>query len=451
MRPYSLILRKREGGSIPPEDLRALLRGYHAGQVPDYQMAAFLMAVHFRGMDASELRVLVEEILASGRRVDFGGAPGRRVDKHSTGGVGDKVSLVLAPLVASLGVQVPMMSGRGLGHSGGTVDKLETIPGFRLDLSLDRFRAQVLELGVALITQTPEIAPLDGRLYALRDVTATVESIPLIAASIMSKKIAEGLDALVLDVKAGNGAFIQDDERTLELARTMIGIGAAHGREVVALVTAMDRPLGVAVGNALEVVESVEALRGGGPADLREVTLALAAEMLVLGRVAGTVEEGRALAAAALDDGRGLGMLRRLVEAQGGDVRVIDDPALLPRAPVTRAVRAERAGVVEVMDTRALGEAAVGLGAGRRSLSAEIDPAVGMMVPVKPGEDVAAGDLLAEIHARDEGSAARAADQVRAAIRVGDGSDAVPPLPLVSHRVTAAGVERLAGGDASRP
>ena len=237
MRPYSLILRKREGGSIPPEDLRALLRGYHAGQVPDYQMAAFLMAVHFRGMDASELRVLVEEILASGRRVDFGGAPGRRVDKHSTGGVGDKVSLVLAPLVASLGVQVPMMSGRGLGHSGGTVDKLETIPGFRLDLSLDRFRAQVLDLGVALITQTPEIAPLDGRLYALRDVTATVESIPLIAASIMSKKIAEGLDALVLDVKAGNGAFIQDDERTLEVVAEAITLALRITGALVELTT----------------------------------------------------------------------------------------------------------------------------------------------------------------------------------------------------------------------
>ncbi|HUG40792.1 MAG TPA: thymidine phosphorylase [Longimicrobiales bacterium] len=441
MRPYALILKKRDGEPVPPEALREFLRGYDRGTVPDYQMAAFLMAVQFRGLSSPELQALVEEILASGGRVDFGGAPGRRVDKHSTGGVGDKVSLVLAPLVASLGVQVPMMSGRGLGHSGGTVDKLESIPGFTMALSLERFRAQVLELGTALISQTPEIAPLDGKLYALRDVTGTVASIPLIAASIMSKKVAEGIDGLVLDVKAGNGAFLPEEERVLELAGAMIAIGEEHGLEVVALVTAMDRPLGVAVGNALEVAEAVDALRGGGPPDLREVTVALASEMLVLGRVAATVEDGRRQAEAALGDGRALATMRRVVEAQGGDGRVIDDPGRLPKAPVVRPVSAGAAGRVEAMDTRAIGEAAVGLGAGRTSLEDRIDPRVGFRVLVGPGDRVSAETVLAEVHAADEASAERAAGEMLAAVRVGDGS--ASPRPLISHRVTAAGVERL--------
>ncbi|MBW3554724.1 MAG: thymidine phosphorylase [Gemmatimonadetes bacterium] len=441
MRAYSLILRKRDGHPVPPDALRSFLRAYHHGDVPDYQMAAFLMAVFFRGLTPAELSALVEEVLASGERVDFGGAPGRRVDKHSTGGVGDKVSLVLAPLVACLGVQVPMMSGRGLGHSGGTVDKLESIPGFRMDLSLERFRGQVLELGTALISQTPEIAPLDGKLYALRDVTATVESIPLIAASIMSKKIAEGIDGLVLDVKTGNGAFLPEEERAVELARTMIAIGGDHGRDVVALVTAMDRPLGVAVGNALELMEALDALRGGGPADLREVTVSLAAEMLVMGGAADGVAEGRHKAAAALDDGRALAMFRSVVKAQGGDAAVIDDPAVLPRAPVVREVTVGQAGRVASLDTRAIGEAAVGLGAGRSSLEDQIDHRVGFLLPLRPGDVVERDTVLAEVHAADEASAERAAGELRSAVRLGE--DAAPPRPLISHRVTAAGVERL--------
>ena len=441
MRPYALILRKRDGGEIPPADLRRFLRGYQEGEVPDYQVAAFLMAVFYRGLTGAELGALVEEILTSGRRVDFGGAPGRRVDKHSTGGVGDKVSLILAPLVASLGVQVPMMSGRGLGHSGGTVDKLESIPGFRMDLDLDRFRAQVLDLGTALISQTPEIAPLDGRLYALRDVTATVESVPLIAASIMSKKIAEGIDGLVLDVKTGNGAFLPEEARAVELARTMIGIGADHGREVVALITAMDRPLGVAVGNSLELVEAIETLRGGGPPDVREVTLALAAEMLVMGGVAGDRDEARRQAEAALDDGRGLARLREVVAAQGGDPSVIDDPGALPGAPVVLEVGARTAGRVLSMDTRAIGAAAVDLGAGRASLGDPIDHRVGFMIRVKPGDDVGRGGPLAVIHAGDDASAARASEVILRAIRIGAGE--ADPRPLVSHRVTAGGVEAL--------
>ncbi len=406
-------------------------------------MAAFLMAVHFRGMNREELRVLVDVMLGSGHRVDFTGVPGRRVDKHSTGGVGDKVSLVLAPLAASLGIQVPMMSGRGLGHSGGTVDKLESIPGLRLDLGLDAFRSQVAELGLALISQTPEIAPLDGRLYRLRDVTATVESIPLIAASIMSKKIAEGIDALVLDVKVGNGAFLPEEARALELARAMVGIGDEHGREVVALLTAMDRPLGRAVGNALEVRESLDALRGGGPADLREVTLALTAEMALLAGVAEDPADARDRAAAALDDGRAFEMLARVVTAQHGDASVLDHPDRLPTAPLRRTVTAERGGRVLGMDTRAIGDAAVALGAGRSTMEDEIDPRVGFLLHAFPGDRVEPGDPLAEVHAADAAAAEHAERALRAAITIGEGEPR--SRPLISHRVTAAGEERLAG------
>ena len=439
MLPYQLIRRKRDGEALRPEELGELLRGFHSGAVPPYQMAAFLMAVYFRGLSSSELKEMVDVLLASGQRVDFGEAEGRFVDKHSTGGVGDKVSLVLAPLVAALGVKVPMMSGRGLGHSGGTVDKLESIPGLRLDLSLEKFRSQVLDLGMALISQTPEIAPLDGRLYGLRDVTATVESIPLIASSIMSKKLAEGIDGLVLDVKVGNGAFMAEEDRALELARTMIGIGGEHGREVVALLTAMDRPLGRAVGNSLEVVESLEVLRGGGPRDVREVTVSLAVEMLLLGRRARSQSEAREQAAAALDDGRALEMFGRVIRAQGGDDRVVEDPSRLPAAPVCRVVESERAGRLSAMATRALGEVAVGLGAGRAQMEDEVDPRVGFILRVEPDASIERGQPLAEVHAADEASADRAAEGIREALSI----DAEAPAfrPLVSHRVTSAGVE----------
>ena len=441
MHPYRLIRRKRDGETLEADELKTFLGAFDAGTVPEYQMAAFLMAVYFRGLTTGELTAMVEAMMASGRTVDFGDAPGRRIDKHSTGGVGDKVSLILAPLAASLGVQVPMMSGRGLAHSGGTVDKLESIPGLRMDLSLEAFREQVLELGVALISQTPEIAPLDGRLYALRDVTATVESIPLIASSIMSKKIAEGIDGLVLDVKVGNGAFLPDEERALELARTMIRIGGDHGREVVALLTAMDRPLGRAVGNALEVVESLAVLRGGGPPDLREVTVALTAEMLRMAEGDLPLDQARDRVEAALDDGRGLDTLRRVIEAQDGDPAVVDDPDRLPKAPVRTMAEAEGSGRVTAMDTRALGEAAVVLGAGRSRLEDPIDPRVGFVMAVEPGERVEPGQPLAEIHAADAAAAETAAAAIRAALRIDDDEPAF--RPLVSHRVTAAGIESL--------
>jgi pyrimidine-nucleoside phosphorylase len=431
--PAHIIRRKREGGALEPDEVRGFFRAYAAGDVEEYQMAAFLMAVFFRGLSADELAALVEVMIDSGAVADLSAIPGVKVDKHSTGGVGDKVSIVLAPLVASLGVPVPMMSGRGLGHTGGTLDKLETIPGFRTDLPLDRFRDQVARLGCALIGQTREIAPLDRRLYALRDVTATVESIPLIASSIMSKKLAEGIDALVLDVKVGSGAFMPEIARARELAATMIDIGTAQGRRVVALLTAMDRPLGHAVGNALELEECVLALRGEGPADLRELTVALAAEMLVLGGVAPDAPEGARMAAAALDDGRAFDRMAAIIEAQDGNPAVLEDPAILPQAETRHVVRAPRDGVVAAMDTRAIGELAVTLGAGRRTIDADIDPAVGFHVTAKPGDAVTGGEPIATVYARDDAAARRAAAGLLAAITIGDEGGA--GLPLVIERL----------------
>jgi pyrimidine-nucleoside phosphorylase len=431
--PAHIIRRKREGGALEPDEVRGFFRAYAAGDVEEYQMAAFLMAVFFRGLSADELAALVEVMIDSGAVADLSAIPGVKVDKHSTGGVGDKVSIVLAPLVASLGVPVPMMSGRGLGHTGGTLDKLETIPGFRTDLPLDRFRDQVARLGCALIGQTREIAPLDRRLYALRDVTATVESIPLIASSIMSKKLAEGIDALVLDVKVGSGAFMPEIARARELAATMIDIGTAQGRRVVALLTAMDRPLGHAVGNALELEECVLALRGEGPADLRELTVALAVEMLVLGGVAPDAPEGARMAAAALDDGRAFDRMAAIIEAQDGNPAVLEDPAILPQAETRHVVRAPRDGVVAAMDTRAIGELAVTLGAGRRTIDADIDPAVGFHVTAKPGDAVTGGEPIATVYARDDAAARRAAAGLLAAITIGDEGGA--GLPLVIERL----------------
>ncbi len=442
MIPYRLIRSKRDGAPLTREEMRALLDGFAAGDVPDYQMAAFLMATYFRGLDATELDTLVAAVIDSGVTVRFPDDGRRRIDKHSTGGVGDKVSLVLAPLVASLGVQVPMISGRGLGHTTGTVDKLEAIPGFRTQLDLAAFRRQVLDLGCALVGQTDELTPLDGRLYALRDVTATVDAIPLMAASIMSKKIAEGVDGLVLDVKRGGGAFLPELDDALELGRTMIRIGASHGVDVVALVTAMDRPLGRAVGNAVETAEAVRTLTGDGPEDLVEVTLALAAEMLMLGDAAPGRPEALERARTALEDGRAAAMMRRIIEAQGGDPGVVDDPDRLPRAPVTRVVTAEAGGRVHAVDARALGEAVLALGGGRRAMDAGIDPAVGFVLDVRPGSELEVGAPLGRVLAATEDDAEEGARALRGAVTLDDGQ--TEPLPLVSHRITARGVETLA-------
>jgi pyrimidine-nucleoside phosphorylase len=435
MTPAHIVRRKREGEELAPAEIRAFFEGYAANKVAEYQMSAFLMAVYFRGLSPAELDALVAVMLESGAEADLAHVPGVKVDKHSTGGVGDKVSIVLAPLVAALGVPVPMMSGRGLGHTGGTLDKLETIPGFRTDLSLAEYAAQMESIGCALIGQTAEIAPLDRRLYALRDVTATVESIPLIASSIMSKKLAEGIDALLLDVKVGNGAFIPDREQAEALARTMIGIGQARGRKVVALLTAMDRPLGHAIGNALEVEECVLTLRGEGPTDLRDLTLEQAAEMLVLGGAYAEIDSARAAAAEALDDGRALEKMRAIIRAQGGNDSVLDDPAILPQAPLRRVVHAPDGGVIAEMNVRAIGEAAVALGAGRAALGARIDPAVGFHITVKPGDAISAGDAIATVYAAESVAAETAAGQLLEAIRVGEAGEA-QPLPLVVERIT---------------
>lgn len=441
MIPQHLIRQKREGGELTADELTAFLRGYTEGRVAEYQMAAFLMAVFFQGMTPAELTVMVDVMLRSGTVVDLSylGAP--RVDKHSIGGVGDKVSLVLAPLVASLGVHVPMMSGRGLGHTGGTIDKLESIPGFRTELSLERFEKQIAALHCALIAPTENIAPLDKRLYALRDVTGTVESIPLIASSIMSKKLAEGITGLVLDIKDGSGSFMRTLEQALELAQTQIAIGESHGCETVALVTAMDRPLGYAIGNAIETEEAILTLRGEGPPDLVEVTLALAVEMLLLADV--QWERGAAYVAArrALEDGRALEKMRAIIAAQDGNSDVVDDPAILPQAPVRRIFEADRDGYVGPMEVRLIGEAAVSLGAGRASLEADIDPSVGFHMTAKPGQKVSQGQPLATVHAQSERRAEIAITSLHRAVPIVDYQ--VTPLPLVSHRVTSRGVEQL--------
>ena len=434
----ALIERKRDGAALAPGEWHSLIAAYAAGDVPDYQMAALLMAVFFRGLEPAEIEALTEAMLESGERLDFTGIGRPVVDKHSTGGVGDKTSLLLAPMLAACGCAVPMMSGRGLGHTGGTLDKLEAIPGFRIDLSLEAAQAQVRELGCAMIGQTPEIAPADKRLYALRDVTGTVESIPLIAASIMSKKLAEGLDALVLDVKTGSGAFMPQLEDGIALARTMIGLGEARGCRTVALVTAMDRPLGRACGNAIEVEEAIEGLRGRGPDDLMEVTMALGTEMLLVGGLAGEPAAARAMLDGVIASGAALERFARIVEAQGGNPRVVDDPAVLPQAPVSRVWEAPRDGVVESVEPRPIGRALTALGGGRMMVSDDIDPSVGFMITARPGDRVSRGDPLATIYARSDSDAAQAAATLGGAIRIGERA---APLPLVSHRIASTGVE----------
>jgi pyrimidine-nucleoside phosphorylase/thymidine phosphorylase len=370
-------------------------------------------------------------MLRSGEVLDLSDVPGAKVDKHSTGGVGDKVSLALAPIAAACGAVVPMVSGRGLGHTGGTLDKLEAIPGFRVDLPVPRFREILRSVGACLVGQTASIAPADKKLYALRDVTGTVESIPLIAASIMSKKLAEGIDGLVLDVKVGGGAFMKRPEEAERLARVLAGIGRSMGKRVVALLTAMDQPLGLAVGNALEVAEALELLRGGGPPDLREVTRALAAEMLLLAGLAGAPGEALRLADAAVADGRALAKLRELVEAQGGDARAVDDPARLPRAARTLEVPAPATGVVQAVDAEAVGLAAMALGAGRARIEDRIDPAAGIAVRKKVGDAVERGEPLAVLHCGERGESPQAVgERVARAWRIGPGPARAGPLIL---------------------
>ena len=437
-----LIEHKRDGHALTPEQWTELIAEYTANRVPEYQMSALLMAILWRGLEPEELAALTDAMLDSGDRLRFDGFPLPRADKHSTGGVGDKVSLLLAPMVASCGVAVPMMSGRGLGHTGGTLDKLESIPGFRTGLMLKEARAQIERIGCVMLGQTPEIAPADRRLYALRDVTATVESIPLIAASIMSKKLAEGLNGLVLDVKTGSGAFLPDTARAIELARTMIGLGEVRGCPTVALLTAMDRPLGRACGNSLEVEEAIEGLRGDGPADLMEVTYALGAEMLVLVGAARNRAQARALLEESIESGQALELFARMVEAQGGNPAVVDDPGILPQAQAVEVYRAPAAGVVAAVEPRRIGRAITDLGGGRRTVEDTVDPSVGFVITVKPGDRVAAGEPIASIFAKDAAGIAVGEAALAEAIVVGDSGHLTP---LISHRVTVRGVELLAG------
>ena len=432
MRAYDLIRKKRDGGTLEPEELRFIVRGATTGQIADEQLAAFLMAVFFRGLDLrTELPHWLDAMLHSGEVLDLSRIPGRKVDKHSTGGVGDKISLPLAPLAAVCGVHVPMISGRGLGHTGGTLDKLESIPGFRVDLSAARFAELVERLGVCLIGQTDQIAPADRKLYALRDATATVESVPLIASSILSKKLAEGIDALVLDVKVGRGAFMKTRKEARLLARTMVDLCRSQGRDCVALLTSMDAPLGRAVGNAVEVHESIDVLRGRGPDDVRELTLRLGVEMLIL---AGTPPaQARPRLETALADGSALHRFVEVIEAQGGDARVVDDPSRLPQPRCRREVPAARAGVIAALDAEEVGLAAVELGAGRARKEDLVDPAAGLLLRKRVGETVEAGEPLAELHAASEGRLDAGEARLRRAVAI---ADAAPkPGRLVLERI----------------
>jgi len=446
-----LIERKRDGGTLTPEEWSAIVAEYTAGRIPDYQMAALLMASYLKGLERTELAALTDAMLASGQRLNFDGWATPRIDKHSTGGVGDKVSLVLAPLVAACGVAVPMMSGRGLGHTGGTLDKLESIPGFRTNLSLAEAKAQVQKTGCVMIGQTKEIAPADGKIYALRDVTATVESIPLIAASIMSKKLAEGLTGLVLDVKRGSGAFLPKVEQGLELAKTMIALGEDRGCPTVALLTAMDRPLGRACGNVLETEEAILALRGEGPADLLEVTYALGVEMLLAAGIETSTKKARKKLETAIASGLAAEKFEQIIEAQGGNPKAVEDPAVLPQALAVEVYAAARTGVVQRVEPRTIGRAIIALGGGRRTVDDSVDPTVGFVITVKPGDKVLEGEPIASVFAKDADGIRTGFDALAAAIVIGD-KLTEKPLPLVSHRVTRAGVEELSPppGPASR-
>jgi pyrimidine-nucleoside phosphorylase len=433
MRAVDIILKKRDGGALSRDEIRVFVAGVTDGTLPDYQAAALLMAILLRGMTRDETAWLTDAMVHSGIRVDLSEIPGLKVDKHSTGGVGDKTSLILAPLAAACGVPVPMMSGRGLGHTGGTLDKLEAIPGFRVNLSLDEMKAALAHAGCAMIGQTAQIAPADKKLYALRDVTGTVESIPLISASIMSKKIAEGIDALVLDVKTGSGAFMKTEADSRLLAESLVSIGSANGVKTEAIITRMDAPLGNAVGNALEVIECIEVLKGNGPADLIDVSIELAARMLVLGKVSGDLGAAKQKLRNAIASGAGLDRFRQIIEIQGGDPRVVDDYSRFPRAPHRHTVQADRAGYVVSVDAALVGRASVALGAGRDRVEDPVDFAVGIMVTAKPGDAVRAGEPLFDIHYRDRARLDTALALTARAVTIGDTRP--PSTPLIVGEV----------------
>jgi pyrimidine-nucleoside phosphorylase len=441
MRAVDIIRAKRDGETLSRAAIDTFVSGVTSGAWPDYQASALLMAIVLKGMTAEETADLTHAMVHSGRRVDLSGLPGIKVGKHSTGGVGDKVSIVLAPLAAACGVTVPKMSGRGLGHTGGTLDKLEAIPGFRTALSLDEFLAALGEVGCAIISQTADIAPADKKLYALRDVTATIESIPLISASVMSKKLAEGSDALVLDVKCGRGAFMKSMEHALALARTLVAIGESGGIRTEAFVTRMDAPLGMTVGNALEIRECIDIVMGRGPADLQELIVRLAARMVLAGGRAGSESDAEQKVRVALSSGAGADRLRAMIAAQGGDAAVVDHPERLPAAGSVHPVKAQGSGVLAALDAELVGRAGVLLGAGRERKDDPVDPAAGIRLVRRLGDAVRAGDVVLELHAGDRRAVDEAAHLAAAAISI---ADAEPPrAELVRAWVHASGESRF--------
>jgi pyrimidine-nucleoside phosphorylase/thymidine phosphorylase len=435
MRAVDVIRKKRDGLPLDSAEIAWMVEGIATGEVADYQWAALLMAIIYRGMDRGETAALTDAMIRSGAIVDHFDVPGRKIDKHSTGGVGDKTSLILAPIVAAAGVPVPMVSGRGLGHTGGTLDKLEAIPGLRVDLDIDGYKSVLAACGLVMIGQTAEIAPADKFLYALRDATATVESIPLIAASIMSKKLAEGIDGLVLDVKTGNGAFMERLDDSRALASAMCAIGKRLGKEIVALITRMDQPLGRAVGNAVEVVECVACLRGEGPEDLTELSIELAAEMLLLGRRALELEEARAVCRRMIREGSALDRLRAMVKAQGGDPQALDDPSRLPRARRDVVLTASKSGFVSALKARPIGHATMLLGAGRSRMDSPVDHAVGVILHKKTGERLSAGEPLCTLLVNDESRLEEASRLILEAYSIAT----TPPAaqPLILERIAA--------------
>ena len=430
MRAVDIIQKKRDGGALSPDEIRFFVAGVTDFSLPDYQAAALLMAILLRGMTAEETAVLTDAMVGSGARLDLSDIPGHKVDKHSTGGVGDKSSIAIAPIVAACGGVVPMMSGRGLGHTGGTLDKLESIPGFRTNLTIAEMRRSLADLGCALIGQTAEIAPADRRLYALRDVTGTIESLPLISASIMSKKIAEGIDALVLDVKCGAGAFMKTPQAARALAESLVSIGNASGVRTQAVMTAMDRPIGQAVGNANEVLECIDLLKGRSRADLLENVRELSERMLVAADVAADRADASRMVDAALQSGRALERLRAVIERQGGNPRVVDDETLLPSAPREHIITAPGNGYVSRLDAGLIGRAAVRLGAGRDTVDDAIDPGVGIMMPATVGDPVRAGDPIFMVRYRSEDRLSSALPLLVEAIRIAEAPPVGQPLVL---------------------
>jgi len=428
MRIIDIIRKKRDGAELSREELAMVVEGYTRGDVPDYQVAAFLMAVCFQSLTDSELADLTELYVQSGTCVDLSDLPAAKIDKHSTGGVGDKTSLVLAPLVAAAGYAVPMISGRGLGHTGGTLDKLESIPGFNTKLTIDQFKETVRTTGCAMIGQTEELVPADRKIYALRDATGTVESIPLISASIMSKKLAEGVDALLLDVKIGSGAFMKKQTDARRLAHSMVMIGRRMGKRVMALLTDMDQPLGNAIGNALEVMEAVETLKGKGPADLTELCLELAARMITLADPERGIEGAREQAQTVLADGSALNKFRQVIQAQGGDPEIVEAYDRLPTASEVYAMKSPRAGYVARIDAEVMGTAAMLLGAGRELIDSPIDPAVGIVVEHKVGEQVQFDEPLCTLYYNDNARLKDAIEAVEEAFRISNAAPEARPL-----------------------